>query len=236
MCRACRTIPNPTTHSLYVTAAPIPIPKSLSFPGTALDAYGTVKGNQYSYSCLDNPCVASSSTSDDGSDGNFYCINGGNIGGFTGLCSCTSCNTGFGGPNCATCPEGYSGSPPLCSPDPCQASSTSTDDGSDGNFYCINGGDIGGTTGSCTAITTVSSVEYAVTDMETLFNKMSNEAAYPNGFSAYQGNDIIDYLGGKKTTEKHRTQHLSTTSSPTHFPNQLNSLPTQARTRSFWHR
>lgn len=85
-------------------------------------------------------------------------------------------------------------------------------------------------------MTTVSSVEYAVTDMETLFNKMSNEAAYPDGFSAYRGNDIIDYLGGKKTTEKHRTQQLSTTSSPTHFPNQLTSLPTQARTRSFWHR
>ena len=57
-------------------------------------------GDIYSYSCLDNPCVATTSPSDDGSDGNFYCINGGDIGGYTGFCTCSSCNTGFDGINC----------------------------------------------------------------------------------------------------------------------------------------
>ena len=32
----------------------------------------------------------------------------------------------------------------------CTASTDSSKDGSDGNFYCINGGTVGGTTGSCT--------------------------------------------------------------------------------------
>ncbi|GMI07372.1 hypothetical protein TrLO_g7543 [Triparma laevis f. longispina] len=45
-------------------------------------------------------CVASTSPSDDGSDGNFYCINGGTVGGYPWSCTCTSCNTGFGGSNC----------------------------------------------------------------------------------------------------------------------------------------
>ena len=48
------------------------------------------------------------------------------------------------------CDNGYSGTIPNCSPNACQATTTSTDDGSDGNFYCVNGGDVGGTTGSCT--------------------------------------------------------------------------------------
>ena len=47
------------------------------------------------------------------------------------------------------CDNGYSGTIPNCSPNACQATTTSTDDGSDGNFYCVNGGNIGGTTGSC---------------------------------------------------------------------------------------
>ena len=52
--------------------------------------------------CTGDPCIASTSPSDDGSDGNFYCINGGTAGGLPGSCTCTSCNTGFKGPSCAT--------------------------------------------------------------------------------------------------------------------------------------
>ena len=75
----------------------------------------------------------------DGTDGNFYCINGGTVGGTTGSCTCTSCNAGYGGASCETA----------------GACSTSTDpskDGADGSFYCINGGTVGGTagSGSCT--------------------------------------------------------------------------------------
>ena len=102
--------------------------------------------NHFPYSCSD--CAATSKTSNDGSDGNFYCINGGVVGGFAPTCLCTSCNPGFGGSNCATCAAGYSGTD--CSADHCVATSTSIDDSSDGNFYCINGGSIGGTTGTCT--------------------------------------------------------------------------------------
>ena len=81
-------------------------------------------------------CTASSTSSKDGSDGTFYCINGGTAGGTTGLCTCT-CSAGYSGTNCQTA-------------DACSASSTSSKDGSDGTFYCINGGITGGTTGSCT--------------------------------------------------------------------------------------
>ena len=34
----------------------------------------------------------------------------------------------------------------LCSADPCIGTSDPSDDGSDGNLYCINGGSIGGAT------------------------------------------------------------------------------------------
>ena len=81
-------------------------------------------------------CVATSTPSDDGTDGNFYCINSGTIGGTTGACTCT-CASGYSGTNCETA-------------DACSATSTLSDDGTDGNFYCINSGTIGGTTGACT--------------------------------------------------------------------------------------
>ncbi|GMH73847.1 hypothetical protein TrST_g1917 [Triparma strigata] len=74
--------------------------------------------------CTGDPCVASTSPSDDGSDGNFYCINGGTAGGLPGSCTCASCNTGFGGSSCELLA--------------CVASTSPSDDGSDGNFYCIN--------------------------------------------------------------------------------------------------
>jgi hypothetical protein len=65
-----------------------------------LDTEGTVEGSKYSFTGCLNPCVATTSPSDDGSDGNFYCINGGDIGGTTGSCTCSSCNTGFSGRSC----------------------------------------------------------------------------------------------------------------------------------------
>jgi hypothetical protein len=99
--------------------------------------------------CIGSTCAASTNPSDDGSSGDFYCINGGSVGGSSGICTCTGCNLGFGGPNCAVCAAGYSGDD-CGTADACVLTSTATDDGSDGNFYCINGGSVGGTTGSCT--------------------------------------------------------------------------------------
>ena len=75
-------------------------------------------------------CGASTDPSATGSDGNFYCINGGSVGGTAGLCTCTSCNAGYEGASCQTAST-------------CTALADSTKDGSDGTFYCINGGTIG---------------------------------------------------------------------------------------------
>ena len=46
-------------------------------------------------------CTASADVTKDGSDGTFYCINGGTVSGHTGNCICSDCNSGFGGPHCA---------------------------------------------------------------------------------------------------------------------------------------
>ena len=139
--------------------------------------------------CSADSCTASSLSTKDGTDGNFYCINGGTVGGTTGSCTCTSCNAGYGGASCETagacststdpskdgadgsfyCINGGtvggtagSGSCTCTSCNPghegascqtasaCTVSAVSTKDGSDGTFYCINGGTVGGTTGSCT--------------------------------------------------------------------------------------
>ena len=143
-----------------------------------MDTYGIVDGSANSYFCSE--CTATYSPSDNGSDGNFYCINGGNVIGSFGSCTCISCNTGVGGPNCAICTAGYSGTG--CAADDCQATSTSKDAGSDGNFYCINGGDIGGTTGSCTCSSCNTGFygiscqlqAHNVVDMNHLFNTVSN--------------------------------------------------------------
>jgi len=45
-------------------------------------------------------CTASTDYAKDGSDGEFYCINGGTIGGNPGSCTCTSCSTGYYGDSC----------------------------------------------------------------------------------------------------------------------------------------
>ena len=97
--------------------------------------------------CSANSCTASSLSTKDGTDGNFYCINGGTVGGTTGSCTCTSCNEGYGGASCETA----------------GACSTSTDpskDGADGSFYCINGGTVGGTAGSGSCTCTVCNTGY----------------------------------------------------------------------------
>ena len=82
-----------------------------------------------------SPCVATTTPTDDGTDGNFYCTAGGTISGFTGGCACV-CNTGYSGAGCATV-------------EPCVATANPSDDGTDGNFYCINAGTATGTTGNC---------------------------------------------------------------------------------------
>ena len=132
--------------------------------------------------CSGDPCTATSNPSDNGSDGNFYCVNGNIMGtsgnGVAGTCYCR-CNIGFGDPNCATCEAGYSGT--TCAADDCVATSTPTDDGSDGNFYCVNGGEIGGSVGSCSCTSCNTGFDgvncanpHHVDDMEGLFNTISN--------------------------------------------------------------
>ena len=64
------------------------------------DGTGTDAGHVRVY---DAPlCAASADPNKDGSDGIFYCINGGTIGGATGSCTCTPCNAGYEGVSCQT--------------------------------------------------------------------------------------------------------------------------------------
>jgi alpha-tubulin suppressor-like RCC1 family protein len=129
---------SPCTSSLAVGASCTPTCNSgYTLSGTRSCSAGTLTDTA---ACTANACVASSTSSKDGSDGTFYCINGGTIGGTAGSCTCTTCNAGYGGTSCQTLGA-------------CGASIDSSDDGSDGSFYCINGGTIGGTTGSCTCTT-----------------------------------------------------------------------------------
>lgn len=82
-------------------------------------------------------CVASSDESADGTDGQFYCINGGTVSGTASNCVCTGCNPGYSGNNCHTA-------------DPCTGTTTDLSaNGDNGVLYCINGGTVGGTTGEC---------------------------------------------------------------------------------------
>jgi len=55
--------------------------------------------------CAANDCIATIAFADDGSNGNFYCINGGVIGGTTGACNCTQCDSIFMGDSCVTLKE-----------------------------------------------------------------------------------------------------------------------------------
>ncbi|ACO69967.1 predicted protein [Micromonas commoda] len=104
----------------------------------------TLSGSQSCYlgtltdtaECQADPCVASDDPAKDGSDGIFYCINGGTVGGTTTACTC-DCNPGYEDASCQTASA-------------CTASSDPAKDGSDGIFYCINGGTVGGTTTACT--------------------------------------------------------------------------------------
>ena len=54
----------------------------------------------YTATCSANPCSSSTDSFKDGSDGTFYCINGGTVGGTTGSCTCTSCDAGYEGLSC----------------------------------------------------------------------------------------------------------------------------------------
>jgi len=123
-------------------------------------------------------CAATSNPGDDGSNGNFYCVNGGNAGGKIRECTCTSCDTGFGGMNCAACVPGFSG--PDCSAATCTSTQTPTDDGTDGNFFCANWGIAAGRTGNCTCSCapgysgTNCKNPHHVEDMTRLFDTTSN--------------------------------------------------------------
>ena len=52
-----------------------------------------------------------------------------------------------------------------CTPKPCYASNEPNKDGSDGAFYCVHDGIIGGTTGSC-ACTDVCATNFHVSNSE----------------------------------------------------------------------
>ena len=155
--------------------------------GAALDILGgDITGTTNSFSACAVPCQASSDSSKDGSDGDFYCVNGGTAGGYMNACTCTSCNAGYSGTNCETA-------------DACSATTTSTDDGTDGNIYCTSGGSAGGTTGACTCTCSsgyggagCATTLHSISDMTTFFNLVSNEAANPDGYAEMQGNNILD--------------------------------------------
>ena len=90
-----------------------------------------------------NDCTATdvlSAESSFGSDGTFYCINGGTVGGVTLNCTCTDCNPGYGDDRCM-----YK---QICT----ASSDESKTTGSDGTFYCINGGTASGLTEDCVCI------------------------------------------------------------------------------------
>ena len=46
------------------------------------------------------PCTASQTATDDGTNGNFYCVNGGTVSGTAGACTCTGCSAGYSGASC----------------------------------------------------------------------------------------------------------------------------------------
>ena len=113
-------------------------PNATEDDGSCLtDPCGIVMGSEYAISvCYKSACVASEDSSKieiNSLDGSFYCVNG-VIGGITGVCNCT-CHAGYSGIHCETA-------------NACVATTTTTDNGSDGIFYCINGGEIGGKTGN----------------------------------------------------------------------------------------
>jgi hypothetical protein len=136
-------------------------------------------------------CVASANPSDDGSlesDGNFFCINGGTVGGIAGQCTCTSCYDNIVGPHCETCAEGYIGDAPWCFLN-CQTSDIHTDDGSlekSGRFYCINGGTIGGIAGQCTC--TQCDAGFDGSHCENLFQCQNTTNPFDNGSLENGGN------------------------------------------------
>jgi hypothetical protein len=67
------------------------------------------------------------------------CSNGGVASGFIvdNDCACNCTGTGYDDTICSTASA-------------CVATASDSDDGADGNFYCINGGTIGGNTTACT--------------------------------------------------------------------------------------
>ena len=52
--------------------------------------------------CFVSACVATTTSTDDGTNGEFYCINGGTSGETSGNCTCTPCGAGYSGRNCQT--------------------------------------------------------------------------------------------------------------------------------------
>jgi len=121
----------------------------------------------------------------------------------------TVSGTTYSYPNCIACGLGYSGVVSSCTADPCVATSNSTDSGFDGNFFCINGGTAGGTTGACTC--TSCNTDYVgpnchntahnVADSDTLYSAASDSGWTQGdtyklaGATTYQGNTI--QLNGK---------------------------------------
>ena len=71
----------------------------------------------------DANCYASDDPTKDGSDGYLYCVNGGDVGGFVGSCTCTNCDPGFGGASCEeSCQSKCAAASQCCNNDPAQGS------------------------------------------------------------------------------------------------------------------
>ena len=68
----------------FYDSCPSPYSDSTPTQGSAVDTDGAFSGLAFSYSdCLGDACVATPTTSDDGSNGDFYCVNSGVVGGHT---------------------------------------------------------------------------------------------------------------------------------------------------------
>ena len=63
-------------------------------PGTTSDAGSS--------ECSAMNCSASSDSAKNGTDGSFYCVHGGTVGGTAGSCTCAGCDAGYNGASCQT--------------------------------------------------------------------------------------------------------------------------------------
>ena len=86
--------------AVHVLLAMRDIADQVAKPQSVIQSFNLLKHT--AYLIFVSACVATSTSTDDGTNGNFYCINGGTVGGTTGGCTCTSCHPGYSGTSCET--------------------------------------------------------------------------------------------------------------------------------------